>query len=97
MALAHKPVAGGSVVNATTLAKSYLLKEHISTSPGEKFKKFVHSSKAVPALAPQDPNFYIPEFLCFTQHFQYTKMGGLVILSDLQGASQSNLHIYLYF
>ncbi|CAK5272547.1 unnamed protein product, partial [Mycena citricolor] len=87
LALVHKPVAGGSVVSATTLAKSYLLEEYISTLPGEKFKKFVHNGEAVPALAPQDPDFYIAEFLCFTQHFQYAKSGGLVILSDLQGSS----------
>ncbi|CAK5283906.1 unnamed protein product, partial [Mycena citricolor] len=32
------------------------------------------------------PLFYMADILCFTQHVQYEKSGGLVFISDYQGS-----------
>ncbi|CAK5279012.1 unnamed protein product [Mycena citricolor] len=57
--------------------------EELIESP---FVKFVHNRAPIPHLAPTHPLFYVAEFLCFTQHVQYEKSGGLVFISDYQGS-----------
>ncbi|CAK5282518.1 unnamed protein product [Mycena citricolor] len=87
MGQVHKGVSGNAVANVTSLTRTYLLEELIPLEVAGEFKKFVHNSEAKPALQKDDPGYYIAEFLCFTQHYQYTKSGGLVFLSDYQGST----------
>ncbi|CAK5271941.1 unnamed protein product [Mycena citricolor] len=82
VALVHNDVASGATVrSALSLRCSFLIAELID----ELFVKFVNNRSAKPCLAANHPLFLIAEFLCFTQHVQYKKLGKLVFLSDYQG------------
>ncbi|KAJ7592345.1 hypothetical protein C8J56DRAFT_781229, partial [Mycena floridula] len=50
------------------------------------FMKYVLNSRAVPIMCPRDQGYDIAAFLCFCQHVQYLKTGGLAYISDYQGA-----------
>ncbi|KAJ7229890.1 hypothetical protein GGX14DRAFT_383846 [Mycena pura] len=69
--------------NTSSLRRTYLLGEFIN-NPESEFVKFVHNGDTVPLLADDDPLYALAEFLCFTQHVQYTKSGGLIFISDYQ-------------
>ncbi|KAJ7070249.1 hypothetical protein B0H15DRAFT_756137, partial [Mycena belliarum] len=84
VAVAHEPVTGNNVANASSIRRTYLVEEFINTE-AEQFVKYIHNGDAIPLLAKDDPFYDIADFLCFTQHVQYFKSGGLVFLSDFQG------------
>ncbi|KAF8527655.1 hypothetical protein JB92DRAFT_877399 [Gautieria morchelliformis] len=64
--------------------KALLLEQLIDASQGL-FRKFVHngSAKPLPDCGSQDYNLAC--FLCFAQHVQWMKTGGLAFVSDFQG------------
>ncbi|KAJ7589820.1 hypothetical protein C8J56DRAFT_859393 [Mycena floridula] len=74
-----------------TLGGSFLVEEEIQG----KFMKYVLNSHAVPIMRPRDQGYDIATFLCFCQHVQYLKTGGLAYISDYQGAGDllTNLQI----
>ncbi|KAI6104968.1 hypothetical protein EDD16DRAFT_1492209 [Pisolithus croceorrhizus] len=87
LALAHsqltkglaKPKFGG------TLCGVYLLEEKIEGG-SDAFIKYIHNMDCGPSLSADMDGYEIAEFLAFTQHVQYAKSGGLVIISDYQGS-----------
>ncbi|CAK5277258.1 unnamed protein product [Mycena citricolor] len=84
VALVHDITTGPNVQVASSLRQSLLIEELIP-SP---FVKFVHNRAPVPHLTVTHELYYIAEFLCFTQHIQYEKSGGLVFISDYQGSKE---------
>jgi len=63
--------------------------EEFINNPESEFVKFVHNGDAVPLLADNDPLDALAEILCFTQHVQYVKSGGLIFISNYQGVFSS--------
>ncbi|KAI6139078.1 hypothetical protein EDD17DRAFT_1805563 [Pisolithus thermaeus] len=88
LALAHsqltkglsKPKFGG------TLCSVYLLEEKIEGG-SDTFIKYIHNMDCGLSLSMDMDGYDIAEFLAFTQHVQYAKSGGLVIVLDYQGSS----------
>ncbi|KIK23171.1 hypothetical protein PISMIDRAFT_72739, partial [Pisolithus microcarpus 441] len=86
LALAHsqltkglaKPKFGGMLCGV------YLLEEKIEGG-SDAFIKYIHNMDCGPSLSMDMDGYDIAEFLTFTQHVQYAKSGGLVIISDYQG------------
>ncbi|KIK20549.1 hypothetical protein PISMIDRAFT_71441, partial [Pisolithus microcarpus 441] len=86
LALAHsqlmkglaKPKFGG------TLCGVYLLEEKIEGG-SDAFIKYIHNMDCGPSLSTDMDGYDIAEFLAFTQHVQYAKSRGLVIISNYQG------------
>ncbi|KAF8505176.1 hypothetical protein JB92DRAFT_2737434, partial [Gautieria morchelliformis] len=82
----HFVNAGLAIIRNTEgkAAKALLLEQLIDASQGL-FRKFVHngSAKPLPDCGSQDYNLAC--FLCFAQHVQWTKTGGLAFISDFQG------------
>ncbi|KAI6106204.1 hypothetical protein EV401DRAFT_2124659 [Pisolithus croceorrhizus] len=74
-----KPKFGG------TLCGVYLLEEKIEGG-SDTFIKYIHNMDCGPSLSTDMDGYKITEFLAFTQHVQYAKSGGLVIVSDYQGS-----------
>ncbi|KAJ7212725.1 hypothetical protein GGX14DRAFT_361618 [Mycena pura] len=89
VALVHDQATGNTTPsNSTSPRCVYLLEELIDVSDKEAdFVKYIHNGDALPLLEPADPLYYNAEFLCFAQHVQYFKSGGLVFISDLQGSA----------
>ncbi|KAJ7206097.1 hypothetical protein GGX14DRAFT_343351, partial [Mycena pura] len=83
VAVVH-PAAKGGTTYTISLRRTCLLEEFIN-NPESEFVKFVHNGDAVPLLADNDPLYALADFLCFTQHVQYAKSGGLIFISDYQG------------
>lgn len=77
----QKDVASG--VNLAPLSNRavYLLEELINGV----FRKYVHNGFAGPLPDPDEDGRSTAEFLCFTQHLQYSATFGLVFISDYQG------------
>ncbi|KAJ2911956.1 hypothetical protein MD484_g8458, partial [Candolleomyces efflorescens] len=61
---------------------AYLLEEKIEGN----FVKYIHNGEPHPLLAPDDPEYPVAEFLCFTQHVQYIQTAKSAFISDYQGA-----------
>ncbi|KAI6022620.1 hypothetical protein EDC04DRAFT_2575120 [Pisolithus marmoratus] len=72
----------GRAGNAVNVA--YLVEEFIPTSM-DKFVKYIHNSNTEPCVLLDTKAEEITDFLAFTQHVQYIKMGGQVYISDYQG------------
>ncbi|KAF8583666.1 hypothetical protein K439DRAFT_1348014 [Ramaria rubella] len=68
--------------------KAMLIEELIDTDQ-EDFRKFVHNGSALPLPTAMAPNYELTCFLCFVQHVQWTKTGGLVFVLDFQGTQQT--------
>ncbi|CAK5279828.1 unnamed protein product [Mycena citricolor] len=82
IALVHDSTVGKNIHAASSHGQTLVIEELIE-SP---FVKFVHNRAPVPYLAADHPLFYMADILCFTQHVQYEKSGGLVFISDYQGS-----------
>ncbi|CAK5265846.1 unnamed protein product [Mycena citricolor] len=82
IALVHDSTVGKNVHAASSHHRTLVIEELIESL----FVKFVHNHAPVPYLAADHPLFYVADFLCFTQHVQYEKLGGLVFISDYQGS-----------
>ncbi|KAF8511050.1 hypothetical protein JB92DRAFT_407082 [Gautieria morchelliformis] len=82
----HFVNAGLAIIRNTEgkATKALLLEQLIDAIQGL-FRKFVHngSAKHLPDCGSQDYNLAC--FLCFAQHVQWTKTGGLAFVSDFQG------------
>lgn len=83
----QKDVASGLNVAPLSNRAVYLLEELI---PGV-FRKYIHNGFAGPLLDPDDVGHSTAEFLCFTQHLQYSATFGLVFISDYQGMRFSHI------
>ncbi|KAG2154170.1 uncharacterized protein EDB93DRAFT_1248377 [Suillus bovinus] len=66
-------------------SQGFLLEEVID---GEDFTKFIHNMDLNLLLDPEQDGYDFVQFLAFTQHVQYTKMGGVVFISDYQGSTE---------
>ncbi|KAF8531774.1 hypothetical protein JB92DRAFT_2690708 [Gautieria morchelliformis] len=64
--------------------KALLLEQLIDAGQGL-FRKFVHNGSAKPLLDCGSQDHNLACFLCFVQHVQWTKTGGLAWVSDFQG------------
>ncbi|KIO02087.1 hypothetical protein M404DRAFT_53950, partial [Pisolithus tinctorius Marx 270] len=86
LALAHSQFMKGPVrpKYGSTLCGVYLLEEKIKGGSAA-FTKYIHNMDCGPSLTTDMDGFDIAEFLAFMQHVQYSKTGGLVIISDYQG------------
>ncbi|KAI6145854.1 hypothetical protein BKA82DRAFT_1009356 [Pisolithus tinctorius] len=87
LALAHSQISKGPVKPkfGGTLCGVYLLEEKIEGGNGA-FTKYIHNMDYEPTMSVGMNGYDIAEFLVFTQHVQYCKTGGLVIISDYQGS-----------
>ncbi|KIN98202.1 hypothetical protein M404DRAFT_1005566 [Pisolithus tinctorius Marx 270] len=87
LALAHSQISKGPVKPkfGGTLCGVYLLEEKIEGGNGA-FTKYIHNMDYEPTMSAGMNGYDIAEFLVFTQHVQYCKTGGLVIISDYQGS-----------
>lgn len=65
-------------------SKAFLVEELINETQGD-FCKFIHNTSAKPIPGADDPDYPVAIFLCFVQHVQWTKTGGLAFVSDFQG------------
>ncbi|KAJ7203034.1 hypothetical protein GGX14DRAFT_311668, partial [Mycena pura] len=90
VAVVHEVSQGATAGATTTICRAYLVEEFMAWGNSE-FMKFVHNGNAVPLLDEDDPLYDLAQFLCFTQHVQYEKSGGLVFISDYQGFSLLSL------
>ncbi|KZO98645.1 hypothetical protein CALVIDRAFT_465332, partial [Calocera viscosa TUFC12733] len=64
---------------------TYLVEELIEAAENDGFLKYLHNASAVPReFAGKKGD--IAAFLSFSQHLQFDKTGGLVYISDYQGA-----------
>ncbi|KAJ7192034.1 hypothetical protein GGX14DRAFT_380515, partial [Mycena pura] len=86
----HEVSQGATAGATTTICRAYLVDEFMPGGNSE-FMKFVHNGNAVPWLDEDDPLYNLVQFLCFTQHVQYEKSGGLVFISDYQGCTSTLL------
>ncbi|KAJ6495113.1 hypothetical protein C8R45DRAFT_824215 [Mycena sanguinolenta] len=86
LAVAH---TGSHTHAKTSLSRTWLVEELLNLDEDNKFYKFINNGHAVPSAAvdlADDPVLtFTTEFLCFIQHIQYWKTGGMVYISDLQG------------
>ncbi|KAJ7487093.1 hypothetical protein FB451DRAFT_1026091, partial [Mycena latifolia] len=82
VAVVHEQ-ATGPVINAR--ARAYLIEELIDEEH-DGFHKFINNGSAVPVLTTNKSLSVLADFLSFTQHVQFYKTGGMVYISDLQGA-----------
>ncbi|KAJ7589178.1 alpha-kinase family-domain-containing protein [Mycena floridula] len=69
-------------IEGTKLKMTYLVEEEIQGN----FIKYLVNSSAKPLMDPSELGYDIACFLCFCQHVQYIKTGGLAYISDYQGA-----------
>ncbi|KAF8529987.1 hypothetical protein JB92DRAFT_3189866 [Gautieria morchelliformis] len=78
--------AGLAIIRNTEgkATKALLLEELIDASQGS-FRKFVHNGSAKPLPNCMSKDYNLACFLCFAQHVQWTKTGGLDFVSDFQG------------
>lgn len=60
----------------------WLLEEHMAA---EGFKKYILNDNAVPLMGKGEEGYEMAQYLCFVQHIQYEKTGGLAYVSDFQG------------
>ncbi|KAF8184291.1 hypothetical protein K438DRAFT_1766380 [Mycena galopus ATCC 62051] len=60
------------------MKRTYLVEEFIEGG-SDMFIKFVHNGDATPLLDADDEFYHNAEFLCFTQHLQYSKTDKAVL------------------
>ncbi|KAF8164945.1 hypothetical protein B0H34DRAFT_628755, partial [Crassisporium funariophilum] len=67
----------------------YLVEEFIDPVQEGRFVKYINNSSAKPLLMLLPNKEYVNTayFLCFAQHVQYLKTGGIAYISDLQGSA----------
>ncbi|KAG6370500.1 hypothetical protein JVT61DRAFT_11413 [Boletus reticuloceps] len=83
--LAVKPNENNAKSSGTANVQTpYLAEELIPNS--KSFMKYVHNSEPYPLPEPDEPGYDLAQFLCFTQHIQYVKTGGLAYITDYQGS-----------
>lgn len=80
-----------------TILKSGTKNAAVLLEEVEDFIKFIYNMDPNPLLDPDQDGYNFALFLVFTQHIQYVKMGGLMFISDYQGAcSESKSMTYFY-
>ncbi|KAI5994854.1 hypothetical protein EDC04DRAFT_2586134, partial [Pisolithus marmoratus] len=90
--------AGQPVKSNGTMNVAYLIEELIPVSADDEFVKYIHNDDVAPCFLLDMNDEGIADFLAFTQHVQYVKMGRQVYILDYQGTHCSmvlcsiNLH-----
>lgn len=88
-------VKAGVAISRDALGKftKAVLVEELINNADEEFRKYAHNTTAEPAPAPTETDYTLAAFLCFSQHVQWTKTGGLAFVSNFQGAWHSPVFI----
>lgn len=69
-----------------------IVEQYINSVKEGPFRKFILNDRAVPIVAEGGPDYNLAEFLCFVQHIQWEKTGGLAFVSDFQGTCTQHLN-----